>query len=137
MGKREVQHRWCEAATRKRPLLDRTHSGGGRWREPTLDGEPGGVLSLTKAAAGSADVNAFVTLLQVLNPAETHQITSVRCWSRHASLSSGTWELVSPAHLSTPSLTWWFGGRAPPSFSHSIVVSRPPAAEQVNSTALP
>lgn len=32
---------------------------------------------------------------------------------------------------------WLFGGRAPPSFSHSILVSTPPAAEQVNSTALP
>lgn len=32
---------------------------------------------------------------------------------------------------------WLFGGRTPPSFSHSILVSTPPAAEQVNSTALP
>lgn len=45
--------------------------------------------------------------------------------------------MVRMSHLSTPSLMWWFGGRAPPSFSHSILVSTPPAAEQVNSTALP
>lgn len=45
--------------------------------------------------------------------------------------------MVCVSDLSTPSLTWWFGGRAPPSFSHSILVSTPPAAEQVNSTALP
>lgn len=32
---------------------------------------------------------------------------------------------------------WWFGGRTPPSFSHSISIWDPPLAAHVNSTALP
>lgn len=38
----------------------------------TLDGQPGGVLGLTVAAAGPADVHALVALLQVLDPAGTN-----------------------------------------------------------------
>ncbi len=45
--------------------------------------------------------------------------------------------ILDETHLSTPSLTWWFDGRTPPSFSHSISTWDPPLAAQVNSTALP
>lgn len=41
--------------------------------KPTLDGEPGCVLSLTIYAACSADVNTFITLLDVFNPGEGHK----------------------------------------------------------------
>lgn len=42
------------------------------WEEQTLDGQPGGVLRLAVRAARSADINSFVALLKVLDPAGEH-----------------------------------------------------------------
>lgn len=42
-----------------------------------MDGEPGGVLGLTVHSADSADINTFIALLKVLNPAKEQQITHI------------------------------------------------------------
>lgn len=67
--------------------------------------------------------------------------TNVETWGKWGRLSIGKnlgcmWHATG-AHLRTPSLMWWLCGSGPPSFSHSRVISGPPLAEHVNSTALP